>query len=150
MYANSSWIVGILVFPLWIGTSTLPPVRVVVLKGFDRDVAWSRRGDAPVLLGGDAGELAEFAAEVCLVAVAGLECQAHPVDRGLGFQALERAPESQHPRIELWRQPDLLPEHRDEGAIAVAAAPHQLRDTRRRIESHERLRNGRMDPAHGP
>src|SRR4051794_20718587 len=85
------------------------------------------------LAGGASREIAEVAAEMCLVVVARFERELSEGQRVAGAQAVGDSAEAQDARHRLRRDSDVLAEERGEVAPAPARLARDVLHTRRRI-----------------
>src|SRR3954469_16808916 len=106
---------------LYIGANLRGPCRRV-LDVCDQSAVGDARGQQ--LGRRDAGEVAEVAVEVRLVAVAALVGDVG--EREVAFEQPPRALEAQDPRERLGRQAELRPEPRGEVAAAVAELAREV------------------------
>src|SRR5581483_3658079 len=104
----------------------------------DRHVVRRRGRDPAIGSRSHPGKLAEVAAQVRLVGVAGVESDVDETGRGLGGEPADRRVEAPDAAVELRREADRGAEEGDEAAMAVAALAHRFVDVVRDREALER------------
>src|SRR5262245_41415583 len=102
------------------------------------------RSRGAILAWGDAGELAELAVQVRLVAVAGGECDLGERQRRAGGEQAERVLEPKDATIELRPEPNRTAKQGDEPTMAIAGLRHHLTNVGSAGEARERVRDRRV------
>src|SRR5262245_12763928 len=124
----------------------------LTVRGPDRrargHVARLRGGDLAVGPRGEAGQRAELALEVGLVAVARGEGELDPRLGAPAGDAVERTLEALHAAVELRCEAHRTSEERDEAAMAQAALPHDAAHGSAGGEAREGVRHRRMETVH--